>query len=97
MQYCFQKALVHLWIECVVLLQTLLRALLWPDSPSSARSATLLECVMPVLASSASLGSGDAAHLMFTVLNAIHKLGHHDMNYISLTQVTTSTHTLYSY
>ena len=69
------------------LVQTLLRALLWPDSPSSLRAASLLEPVTQVLASSTSMGSGDAAHVMFTILNAIHTLGKYDANNIALTQV----------
>ena len=69
------------------IVQTLLRALLWPDSPTSARASAALEAIMPQLAQSDQMGGADAAHIMFTVLSAIHKLGQHEANYIKLTQL----------
>jgi len=78
--------------QCVT--QTLLRALLWPDSPSSARSSALLEAIMPQLAKSDQMGSADAAHVMFTILSAIHKLGQHEANYITLTQLAVTSYEL---
>lgn len=71
--------------QCVVL--TLLRALVWPDSQASARACGLLEIILPTLADQ--MSSSDAAHVMFTVLQALHTLGQHETNSIVLTQLAT--------
>ena len=59
--------------QCLTL--TLLRALNWPDSHSSARASALLELIMPVLASSEQMSSADAEQVMFAILQALHTMG----------------------
>ena len=78
--------------QCV--LETLLRALVWPDSQTSGRSSVLLEAVIPKLAISGQLGSAGAAHIMYTVLSAIHVLGQHEANKIALTNLAVLTYEL---
>ena len=59
--------------QCLTL--TLLRALNWPDSHSSARASALLELIMPVLASSEQMSGADAEQVMFAILQALHTMG----------------------
>lgn len=66
---------------------TLLRALIWPDSQASARASALMEVILPILASSDQMSSADAAHVMFTILQALHTMGQHEMNGIALTSL----------
>lgn len=76
--------------QCLTL--TLLRALNWPDSQVSARSAALLETMMPVLASSDQLSSADAAQIMFNILQALHNMGQYELNRIALDQLSIQTY-----
>ena len=59
--------------QCLTL--TLLRALNWPDSHSSARASALLELIMPSLASSEQISSADVEQVMFAILQALHTMG----------------------
>ena len=59
--------------QCLTL--TLLRALNWPDSHSSARASAMLELIMPILASSEQMSGADAEQVMFAILQALHTMG----------------------
>ena len=76
--------------QCV--LETLLRALVWPDSQTSGRASVLLEAVLPKLSTSGQLGSTGASHIMYTVLSAIHVLGQHEANKIALINLAVLTY-----
>ena len=78
--------------QCIAL--TLLRALVWPDSPTSVRAAALTELIMPTLAASDQMSDADASQIMYTVLQAIHTLGQHEQNYIALVQLAIQTYEL---
>ena len=67
---------------------TLLNALNWPDSPTSARASGLLELIMPVLASSDQMTSEYAGKVMFAILEALHTMGQYEMNSIALNQLS---------
>jgi exportin-5 len=68
--------------HCVI--ETLLRALVWPDSPSSVRACTLLELVLPMLIQNGRMSDQDASQIMISIIRAIHELGQHEANYIAL-------------
>ncbi len=72
--------------QCVTM--TVLRGLLWPDSPSSMRAGVLLELMLPVLLRSGRLGDAGASQVMVNLLSAINQLGQHELNYIQLVQLT---------
>ncbi len=72
--------------QCLTL--TLLRALNWPDSQVSVRASGLLELVMPILSSSEQMSSADAAQVMFNILQALHTMGHYELNCIALNQLS---------
>jgi exportin-5 len=78
--------------QCV--LETLLCALVWPDSQTSGRASSLLEAVLPTLSTSGQLGSSGAAHVMYTVLSAIQVLGQHEANKIALINLAVLTYEL---
>lgn len=68
--------------QCVI--TTLLKALVWPDSPSSVRACNLLELVLPVLVQNGTMSDDDASQIMISIISAIHELGQHEANYIAL-------------
>jgi len=72
--------------QCLTL--TLLRALNWPDSHSSARASALLELIMPSLASSEQISGADVEQVMFAILQALHTMGQNEMNSIALNQLS---------
>ena len=78
--------------QCVIM--TVLRGLLWPDSPSSMRAGVLLELILPVLLRSGRLGDSGANQVMVNLLSAINQLGQHELNYIQLIQLTIQTYEL---
>eukprot|EP00095_Tigriopus_kingsejongensis_P004335 snap_masked-scaffold1460_size40381-processed-gene-0.0 protein:Tk04335 transcript:snap_masked-scaffold1460_size40381-processed-gene-0.0-mRNA-1 annotation:"PREDICTED: exportin-5" len=69
------------------LMGTLLKAVLWPDSPTSVRACSLIELALPQVIKSGQLGQEDAKQVMFSILSAIHVLGQHESNYIALIQL----------
>lgn len=71
--------------SCIMV--TLLRAIVWQDSPTSVRACSLLELVLPKLVNSGQLRTEDAKQVMISILSGIHILGQHEANYIALTQL----------
>jgi len=68
-------------------IQTILRGLNWPDSPTSQRAALLVELVLPKLVEAGALSPDDATNVMVAVLSAFQEMGMHEINNISLTHL----------
>ena len=72
--------------QCVM--ETLLEAMLWPDSPSSVRASNLMEIVLPFVINIPNrISDADASQIYYGILSAFNKLGQHEANYITLLQL----------
>ena len=76
------------------LITTILKSLVWPDSPSSVRASVLLELLLPTLVQGGQLQPADASQIMVAILSAIHELGQHEANYITLIQLAVQAYEL---
>lgn len=72
---------------CQPLTLILLAGIAWPDSPSSAKAAGLVELVLPKLLELGTVKAEDANGLMVKVLQAFQEMGHHEANNIALTHL----------